>query len=67
MRQFPISAIGEQSYCEVDVNENPLRTDLCDHPMTIRNGAVQLPNAPGLVPEPTERAIQKLSQKVMNQ
>lgn len=61
------AAIGEQSYCEVDVNENSLRTDLCDHPMTIRNGAVQLPNAPGLVPEPTERAIQELSQKVMNQ
>ena len=61
------AAIGERSYCEVDVNENSLRTDLCEHPMTIRNGAVQLPNAPGLVPEPMERAIEILSEKVMNQ
>ena len=57
----------ERSYCEVDVNENSLRTDLCEHPMTIRNGAVQLPTTPGLVPEPTERAIEILSEKVMNQ
>ena len=34
--------------CELDINPNPLRTDLCDPPFDIRDGRIRLPDAPGL-------------------
>ena len=40
------------SSCEVDVNENALRTDLCGDVIMIRNGRVDLPTGPGLVVPP---------------
>ncbi len=40
------------SSCEVDVNANALRTDLCGDIIAIRNGRVDLPAAPGLVVPP---------------
>jgi len=37
-------------YAEVDANPNPLREEVC--PMTLRDGAATLPDAPGLGVEP---------------
>ncbi len=48
------AALGPNSACEVDVNANALRTDLCGDTITIKAGSVALPATPGLVhpPEP---------------
>jgi L-alanine-DL-glutamate epimerase-like enolase superfamily enzyme len=51
-----LAAVGTQkSYAEVDANPNPLREEVC--PMTIRDGAVTLPDTPGLGIEPDLRAL----------
>ncbi len=34
--------------CEMDINRNPLRTDLCEPPFDIRDGRIRLSSAPGL-------------------
>lgn len=46
------AVLAETSSCEVDVNENALRTDLCGDVITVRNGRVDLPSGPGLVVPP---------------
>ena len=46
------AVLGETSSCEVDVNENALRTDLCGDVMAVKNGRVNLPSEPGLVIPP---------------
>jgi len=53
------AAIGDASYCEVDVNQNELRTNLCGDVLNIVDGAVSLPNTPGLVvpPDPDSLAM----------
>ncbi len=50
------AAIGRKSVCEVDVNHNALRTELCGDVISIHDGMVRLPDGPGLVvpPIPTE-------------
>lgn len=52
------AAVGKSSSCEVDVNENALRTELCGDAIKIVDGCVQLPSDPGLVvpPDPTALA-----------
>lgn len=57
------AALGHSSYCEVDVNANSLRTDLCGDILTIQNGAASLPDAPGLVPQPLEHSLQSFTEK----
>lgn len=47
------AVLGETSSCEVDVNENALRTELCGDITAIKNGRVNLPSEPGLVKPPT--------------
>ncbi len=51
------AAIGEASSCEVDVNENALRTELSGDVLGIKNGLISLPNEPGLVVPPTPSAL----------
>jgi L-alanine-DL-glutamate epimerase-like enolase superfamily enzyme len=34
--------------CELDINRNALRTDVLDEPLTIEDGAIRLPERPGL-------------------
>ncbi len=51
------AAIGEASSCEVDVNENALRTDLSGDILGIENGLISLPTEPGLVVPPTPPAL----------
>lgn len=52
------AALGAGSKCEMDVNENPLRTDLCADMATVAKGRVTLCDAPGLLMPPTEDALQ---------
>ena len=54
-------AIGETSVCEVDVNENALRDELCGRPITIRDGSVGLPQDPGLVFEPDPKILNRFA------
>ena len=44
--------INTESICEMDVNDNLLRTDLCGDIHAIKNGRVKLPDKPGLVTPP---------------
>lgn len=46
------AAVGGGSSCEVDVNENALRTELSGDVLGIENGMIALPSAPGLVVPP---------------
>ena len=52
------AAIGSDSVCEMDVNENSLRTELCGDLMTIKDGHVSLADGVGLVGEPLEKYLQ---------
>ncbi|MEM6620055.1 MAG: enolase C-terminal domain-like protein, partial [Pseudomonadota bacterium] len=46
------AALGRTSACEVDVNANALRTELCGDCLGIEGGRVALPEGPGLVTPP---------------
>ena len=50
------NAVGRGSVCEMDVNKNVLRTDLCGEVLNIKQGTVTLANDAGLVvpPEPSQ-------------
>ena len=52
------AAIGDTSKCEMDVNENPLRSDLCENAGDVKEGRVTLCDAPGLLAPPVEQALQ---------
>lgn len=52
------AAIGENAICEMDVNVNPLRTDLCGDILGICGGRVALPVAPGLVTPPHAESLE---------
>ena len=52
------AAIGESATCEMDVNENPLRTDLCGDVLNIDSGRVALPGEPGLVSPPVAERLE---------
>ena len=53
------AAVGDGSACEVDVNENDLRTALCGDAITIQDGMVLLPQAPGLVTPPLAAELER--------
>ena len=52
------AAVGESTTCEMDVNENPLRTDLCGDVLNIHSGRVALPGEPGLVAPPVAERLE---------
>lgn len=52
------AALGPTSKCEMDVNENPLRGDLCAMAIKVEEGQVLLSDEPGLLSPPTELALQ---------
>ncbi len=56
------AAVGRNSACEVDVNENALRTDLCGDVIRIQNGNVALPETPGLVVPPLPDALERFAE-----
>lgn len=53
------AAIGEKSFCEIDVNKNELRTQLCGGAIEIENGCVKLPTKVGLVFPPTGEKLEQ--------
>lgn len=56
------AAVGENSVCEMDVNENPLRSELYGDALIIQQGRVALPTAPGLVPAPLPDALARFDE-----
>ena len=54
------AAVGHGSVCEMDVNLNPLRTELCGNCLNVRRGAVRLPEATGLVVPPDAKVLASL-------
>lgn len=56
------AALGKISSCEVDVNENALRTELCGNVLGIEAGRVALPTQPGLVIPPKREALAQYSE-----
>ena len=58
------AAIGRHSACEIDVNENALRTELCGDVVRIEGGAVDLPDQPGLVVPPLPESLAKFAESV---
>jgi L-alanine-DL-glutamate epimerase-like enolase superfamily enzyme len=59
------TAVGETSCCEVDVNANPLRTELCGSAITIEHGRVDLPKTPGLVTPPNPSCLKAFADEVL--
>jgi len=51
------AAVGTDAYCEVDVNDNALRTALCGDAIAIDQGKILLPDQPGLVVPPTATSL----------
>lgn len=51
------AAIGPKSRSEMDVNVNPLRTELCGDVLALVDGRVSLPDAAGLVAPPLDAAL----------
>ena len=56
------AAVSRNSACEVDVNENVLRTELCGDVLSIEAGKVALPGAPGLVVPPLAESLDKYAE-----
>ena len=60
MASLAITAIvGSDSVCEMDVNKNPLRTELCGDVLKIADGHVRLNTDTGLVTEPSSQGLTK--------
>lgn len=55
-------ALGNGSVCEMDVNINPLRTELCGEILSVEMGATRLTQAPGLVTPPTPALLAKFTE-----
>ena len=53
------AAIGASSKCEMDVNENALRSELCPDALHINNGCVTLSGSAGLITPPSEAALSR--------
>lgn len=54
-------AAGDGASCEMDVNVNPLRTELCGDVFAICNGRVAMPSTPGLVAPPNPDRLAELT------
>ena len=56
------AAVGEGSVCEMDVNDNTLRTALCGDVLGIEDGTVALPADIGLVMPPNASKLSKFTE-----
>ncbi len=56
------AAIGDNAVCEMDVNDNRLRTELCGDALSIDEGFVHLESSAGLVCEPDESCLQEFAE-----
>ena len=52
------AVVGENSVCEMDVNKNALRTELCGEILLVSAGSVALTNTPGLVSPPLAECLE---------
>lgn len=57
-----IAAVGRNSACEVDVNDNALRTELCGDILNIEDGKVTLSDSPGLVVPPLAESLDRFAE-----
>lgn len=57
------AAIGDTACCEVDVNDNALRTELCANGFEIKDGQVPLVGQPGLVVPPAPQQLHQFSDR----
>ena len=55
------AAIGAKSKCEMDVNENKLRTTLCAPAISVEDGKVSLSSEPGLLMPPAQEDLQSFA------
>ena len=56
------AAVGRKSICEMDVNENRLRTDLCGEILAISDGCIAISSAPGLVMPPQPENLEEFKE-----
>jgi len=56
------AAVGPGSICEMDVNINGLRSDLCGDALLVRDGEISLPTEPGLVVPPSPDMLAKFGE-----
>ena len=56
------AAVGNRSVCEIDVNANPLRTELCGDALSICGGSVPLPSVSGLVLPPDPNVLASVTE-----
>ena len=54
-----LAAAGGGGFVELDANPNPLRTDLCDLDLTVRDGRVTVPAGPGIGVVPKPESLQR--------
>ena len=67
MASLSITAIvGGDSVCEMDVNINRLRTELCGDVMGISDGKVRLYTGIGLVPEPRPHSLSEFCVSIVS-
>jgi len=55
-------ALGDGAVCEMDVNLNPLRTELCGGNLTVNHGMTCLTRDPGLVTPPIPAMLAKFTE-----
>ena len=58
------ASVNGGSLCEMDVNDNALRTRLCGDVLGIKHGRVALSDAPGLVVPPTKAALEEFLEDI---
>lgn len=54
-----LAALDPEGLLELDINANPLRTELVEHPCEAQTGAFLLPSQPGFGPEPSPKALDR--------
>ena len=56
------AAVGPGSVCEMDVNSNVLRSDLCGDVLAVESGQTHLPQTPGLVNPPMHDSLKDFTE-----
>lgn len=54
-----LAALDPEGLLELDINANPLRTELVEHACEAQGGAFLLPSQPGFGPEPSPKALDR--------
>jgi D-galactarolactone cycloisomerase len=54
-----LAAVGGEGFVELDSNDNPLRTELCNFDLGVAEGRVQVPRGDGIGVIPDEEALRR--------